>query len=226
MKKAQVYIVIYSVYHHIYKLAVAMKEGVEATGLAECKIFRVAETLSPEILAKMRAPAPPDVPVITAAELTQADGILFGAPTRFGNVPAQMKALMDSCGQLWVKCVIASFNSTNSELTVPLSCRGELVGKLAGAFTSANTQHGGLETTIFSFLSFFTHLGMLFVPLGYVNPGINDTNVMNGGSPWGVSTICGSTGERQPSDLELRVAKTQGEYFAVYTAKMTNSVIG
>ncbi|KAI9139483.1 flavodoxin-like protein [Paraphysoderma sedebokerense] len=200
MAKPQVYIVIYSMYHHIYKLAQAVKEGVDATGHAECTIYRVPETLPEEVLTKMHAPPPPPVPVISAADLVKADGIIFGVPTRFGNVPAQMKSFMDSCGQLWAK--------------------GELVGKLAGAFSAAATQHGGIESTIISCLSFFAHQGMLYVPVGYTDPAVSDISAVNGGSPWGASTIAGGKGERQPSDIELQIARTQGKFFAQYTAKM------
>ncbi|KAI9139455.1 NAD(P)H:quinone oxidoreductase, type IV [Paraphysoderma sedebokerense] len=201
-KKATIYIVIYSMYHNIYKLAKAVKEGIDATGHAECEIYRVAETLPQEVLTKMGAPAPPDVPVITAAELANADGVIFGVPTRFGNMPAQLKAFLDSCGQLWAT--------------------GQLNGKLAGAFCTAGSQHGGIETTILSCLSFFAHMGMLYVPLGYMDPCISDISEMHGGSPWGASAVVGGPSKREPSEMELTACKTQGKHFATYAAQLVN----
>ncbi|CAO3584116.1 unnamed protein product [Absidia cylindrospora] len=121
-QKPKIYIVLYSLYHHIYKLATSIAEGVEANG-CEVKIFQVKETLSEEILGKMKAPLKPDLPVITAAQLAEADGILFGVPTRFGTFPAQVKTLLDATGSLWAK--------------------GGLAQKFAGFFVSCASQHGG-----------------------------------------------------------------------------------
>ncbi|KAL7751681.1 hypothetical protein RI367_002680 [Sorochytrium milnesiophthora] len=199
-RKAVIYVVIYSTYHHVYKLAQSIKEGVDASGVAEATIFRVAETLPQEVLTKMHAPPPPDVPVITAQDLPKADGILFGAPTRFGTFPTQMRALLDSCGQLWQT--------------------GALAGKPAGLFFSTASQHGGQETTAFTAIPFFAHLGMPFIPLGYASPHLFNFKEVHGGGPWGAGTIAGGDGSRQPSEAELDVAKTQGKNFAAVAAKL------
>ncbi|RUP43298.1 NAD(P)H:quinone oxidoreductase, type IV [Jimgerdemannia flammicorona] len=189
---AKVYIVIYTTYSHIYKMALEVQKGLEASGV-EVKIYQVPETLSEEILAKMHAPPKPNVPIITAAELEEADGFIFGFGTRFGQMPAQFKAFLDSTGGLWAK--------------------GALAGKFAGIFTSTASQHGGQETTIFTTIPYLAHHGIIYVPLGYANPNLFDISAVNGGSPYGAGCIAGGDGSRQPSESELAVAKTQGENF-------------
>ena len=149
----------------------------------------------------MHAPKKSDLPVITAAELANADGIIFGAPTRFGTLPAQMKAFLDSCGQLWAKYGFFDF-------------RGALTNKFAGFFTSAATQHGGIETTVLTFLPFCIHLGMMFVPVGYANPNVSIVDNVFGGSPYGASTIAGPDGSHSPTEKELELANFQGSHFA------------
>ncbi|CAO3584076.1 unnamed protein product [Absidia cylindrospora] len=144
-----VYIVIYSLYHHVYKLAVEIQKGLEESGV-KAKIFQVEETLSDEILAKMHAPKRPDLPIITVDNLTEPDGILFGMPTRFGTMPAQMKTLLDATGKLWATAALS--------------------GKFAGTFFSTSSQHGGQETTALTTITYFTHQGMVYIPFGYANP--------------------------------------------------------
>ncbi|CAO3607550.1 unnamed protein product [Mucor hiemalis] len=195
-----VYIVIYTLYHHIHKLAVEIQKGLESTGV-NAKIFQVQETLSDEILQKMHAPAKPDLPIITADQLTEADGIIFGIPTRFGSCPAQMKALLDSTGKLWAT--------------------GALAGKFAGTFFSTASQHGGQETTALTTLTYFAHHGMIYVPFGFASAHLFDNSEVIGGSAYGAGTIANGDGSRQPSTKELEIALTQGENFGkiitVYT---------
>jgi NAD(P)H dehydrogenase (quinone) len=189
---AKIYIIIYSLYHHIYTLAQEVQKGLEASGV-EAKIFQVPELLSDEILTKMHAPAKPDVPVITTAQLTEADGFLFGIPTRFGTMPSQMKAFLDATGGLWAS--------------------GGLAGKFAGTFFSTGCQHGGQETTAFTTITYFVHHGMIYVPLGFANPHLFDNSEVVGGSPYGAGTVANGDGSRQVSQKELEIAHTQGENF-------------
>jgi NAD(P)H:quinone oxidoreductase type IV len=188
-----VYIVIYSLYHHVYKLSLSIKEGLESKGV-DVKVFQVQETLSDEILTKMQAPPKPDLPVITIDQLVEADGVLFGLPTRFGTMPAQVKALLDASGSLWAK--------------------GSLAGKFAGTFFSTASQHGGQETTALTAVTYFAHHGMMYVPFGYANMALYNLNEVVGGSPYGSGTVSDGDGSRQPTELELGIAKNQGANFA------------
>ncbi|CAO3647313.1 unnamed protein product [Cunninghamella echinulata] len=187
-----VYIVIYSLYHHIYKLALEVQKGLENSG-TEVKLFQVQETLSDDILAMMHAPAKPDIPVITVDDLMKPDGIIFGIPTRFGTMPAQMKALLDASGKLWAS--------------------GGLGGKFAGTFFSTGSQHGGQETTALTTVTYFAHHGMIYVPLGFANAHLFDSSEVIGGSPYGAGAIAGSDGSRDVSQKEKEIAVTQGEMF-------------
>lgn len=193
-------IVYYSTYGHIAKMAEKVKEGVESVEGVTAEIYQVQETLSDEILGKMHAPPKKDYPIATPDVLKEADGILFGIPTRFGSMPAQVKALFDSTGGLW---------ST-----------GGLIGKPAGIFFSTGTQGGGQETTAFTTVTFLTHQGLTFVPLGYRSPLLFGMEEIHGGSPWGAGTFAGPDGSRQPTETELSVAKTQGESFAQVAKKL------
>mmetsp|Transcript_26601 Transcript_26601/g.56209 ORF Transcript_26601/g.56209 Transcript_26601/m.56209 type:complete len:200 (+) Transcript_26601:71-670(+) len=192
-------IIVYSLYGHINTMAEAVKKGVEASG-AECTIFQVPETLPEEVLAKMGAPPKADYPVITAAQMEEFDGFLFGLSGRFGIIPAQTKSFMDSTGGLWQG--------------------GKLVGKAGGCFFSTGCQGGGQETIGLSAVTFFTHHGMVFVPLGYVDPKVFTYEEVHGGSPYGSGTIAGPDGSRMPSQLEKDVAESHGKHFATITAKL------
>ncbi|RLN58134.1 hypothetical protein BBP00_00007149 [Phytophthora kernoviae] len=194
-------IIYYSTYGHIATLADSVKAGVESVPGVKANVYQVQETLSEEILTKMHAPPKKDYPVATAETLKEADAILFGFPTRFGAFPAQVKALFDSCGGLWAA--------------------GALVGKPAGIFFSTGTQGGGQETTAFTALTFLTHQGMTFVPLGYRAPELFNMDEIHGGSPWGAGTLANGDGSRQPSKLELTVATTQGKSFAAIAKKLS-----
>ncbi|KAI7883991.1 NAD(P)H:quinone oxidoreductase, type IV [Lichtheimia hyalospora FSU 10163] len=187
-----VYIVIYTLYHHIYKLALEVQKGLEAVGV-EVKLFQVAETLSDEILTKMHAPPKPDLPVISVEQLTEPDGLIFGIPTRFGSCPAQIKALLDATGKLWAT--------------------GALSGKFAGTFFSTASQHGGQETTSLTTITYFAHHGMIYVPFGFAHTALFDNSEVVGGSAYGAGTVANGDGSRQPTEKELDIARTQGENF-------------
>ncbi|EEY61818.1 flavodoxin-like protein [Phytophthora infestans T30-4] len=197
---ATIAIIYYSTYGHIAQLAEAAKKGVESVDGVTAEIYQVQETLSDEILGKMHAAPKKDHPIATLDTLKEADGILFGFPTRFGSLPAQVKAFFDSAGGLWAA--------------------GALVGKPAGIFFSTGTQGGGQETTAFTALTFLAHQGLTFVPLGYRAPELFNMDELHGGSPWGAGTLAGGDGSRQPSKLELTVATTQGKSFAEVAKKL------
>uniref|UniRef100_K3WM10 Flavodoxin-like domain-containing protein n=1 Tax=Globisporangium ultimum (strain ATCC 200006 / CBS 805.95 / DAOM BR144) TaxID=431595 RepID=K3WM10_GLOUD len=194
-------IVYYSTYGHIAKMAESVKEGVESVEGVTAEIYQIAETLPEEVLAKLHAAPKKDHPIATPDVLKEADGILFGFPTRFGSFPAQVKSFLDSTGGLW---------ST-----------GALVGKPAGIFFSTGTQGGGQETTAFTTLTFLAHQGLTYVPLGCRSPLLFNFEEIHGGSPWGAGTYAGPDGSRQPSKLELDVAKVQGESFAQVAKKLS-----
>jgi NAD(P)H dehydrogenase (quinone) len=204
-KTKRIMIIFYSTYGHVEAMAKKILEGVNSIEGMKGELWRVPETLSEDTLKKMHASQKSDdIPVLThdkLSELTTADGFLFGTPTRFGMMSAQMKAFWDSTGQLWQK--------------------GSLAGKPAGVFWSTGTQGGGQETTALTFITQFAHHGMVFVPLGYTfGPELFDVKEVHGGSPYGSGTLAGGDGSRQPSDLEQRIAKFHGEYFAKFVAKL------
>ncbi|KAL6562198.1 hypothetical protein OROGR_003205 [Orobanche gracilis] len=195
----KVYIVYYSTYGHVERLAQEIKKGAESVQGVEATLC-VPEILSDEILAKMGAPPKSDVPVITPDELVEADGIVFGFPTRFGMMAAQSKAFFDSTGGLWKTQALA--------------------GKPAGIFYSTGSQGGGQETTPLTAITQLTHHGMIFVPIGYTfGAGMFEMEKIKGGSPYGAGTYAGD-GSRQPSAVELAQAFHQGMYIAGITKKL------
>jgi NAD(P)H dehydrogenase (quinone) len=200
----KVLIVFYSMYGHIYKMAEAMAEGVRSVAGAEAVLRRVPETLPVDVLQKMGAVEPQKsfahIPVCTVDELAGADAIIFGTPTRFGNMCGQMRQFLDATGQLWAK--------------------GALVGKVGSVFASSNTQHGGQESTILSFHLTLLHQGMIIVGLPYAFAGQMRTDEITGGSPYGASTIAGAKGERTPTANELDAARFQGKHVAAIAAKL------
>ena len=197
-------VVFYSMYGHIYKMAEAVAEGVKQVGGAQVELRRVPETLSNEVLAKMGAvdaqKAFSHVPVCTVDELATADAIIFGTPTRFGNMCGQMRQFLDATGQLWAN--------------------GSLVGKVGSVFASSATQHGGQESTILSFHITLLHQGFVVVGLPYAFQGQMRIDEITGGSPYGASTIAGGDGSRLPSENELAAARFQGQHVANIAAKL------
>jgi len=198
-------VVYYSMYGHIHRMAEAVAEGVRSVQGATVEMRRVPETLPLEVLQKMGAveaqKAFENVPVCTVNELETADAIIFGTPTRFGNMCGQMRQFLDATGGLWMQ--------------------GALVGKVGSVFTSSATQHGGQESTILSFHITLLHQGMIIAGLPYAFQGQMRIDEITGGSPYGASTIAGGKGERMPSANELDAARFQGKHVAAIAAKLT-----
>ena len=200
----KVLIVYYSTYGHVHKMAEAIAEGVKEVNGAEVALRRVPETLPPEVLEKMGAveaqKALSQVPECTVEELAEADAVIFGTPTRFGNMCGQMRQFLDATGQLWAK--------------------GALVGKVGSVFTSSATQHGGQESTILTFHVTLLHHGFVVVGLPYAFQGQMTVDEISGGSPYGASTIAGGDGSRMPSENELDAARFQGRHVAEIALKL------
>ncbi|MGD9332006.1 MAG: NAD(P)H:quinone oxidoreductase [Desulfobacterales bacterium] len=200
----KVLIVYYSLYGHVHHMAQAIAEGVAEVKGAEAVMRRVPETLSHEVLEKMGAveaqATMAKIPVCTVDELAAADAVIFGTPTRFGNMCGQMRQFLDATGQLWAQ--------------------GALVGKVGSVFTCSATQHGGQESTLLSFHISLLHHGFVIVGLPYAFQGQMRIDEVTGGSPYGASTIAGGSGERMPSDNELEGARFQGRHVAQIAAKL------
>jgi NAD(P)H dehydrogenase (quinone) len=200
----KVWVVFYSTYGHVYKMAEAIVEGAKTVAGAEVEIRRVPETLPQEVLEKMGAveaqKAFSQIPVCTVDELAQSDAIIFGTPTRFGNMCGQMRQFLDATGQLWAN--------------------GSLVGKVGSVFTSTATQHGGQESTILTFHVTLLHHGFIVVGLPYAFQGQMRLDEITGGSPYGASTIAGGDGSRMPSENELEAARFQGKHVAGIASKL------
>src|SRR4051812_5575228 len=183
----KVHVVFYSTYGHIYRMAEAIAEGAGQVPGAEVSLFQVAELIPDEVLERIGArgarAAFAHVPVIQPDQLKEADAIIFGTPTRFGNICSQMANLLDQTGQLWFS--------------------GGLIGKVGSVFTSTASQHGGQETTIRALHTTLLHHGMIIVGVPYSEPGLVNMTEITGGTPYGASTLAGTDGSRQPSENEL-----------------------
>lgn len=200
----KVLVVYYSMYGHIHRMAEAVTEGAKIVNGAVVHMCRVPETLSEEILKKMGALEAQKtfahVPICKVDDLASADAIIFGTPTRFGNMCGQMRQFLDATGGLWAK--------------------NALVGKIGSVFTSSATQHGGQESTILSFHTTLLHQGMIVAGLPYAFTGQTRMDEITGCSPYGASTITGSNGARMPSENELNAAGYQGKHIAEIAAKL------
>ncbi|KAF3435618.1 hypothetical protein FNV43_RR22709 [Rhamnella rubrinervis] len=202
-RKLRIFIVFYSMYGHVELLARRMKKGVDSTDGVEGVLFRVPETLSKEVLDQMKVPQKDDesVSLISAEELVEADGLLFGFPARYGCMAAQMKAFFDSTGQLWRE--------------------QRLAGVPAGFFVSTGTQGGGQETTAWTAITQLAHHGMLYIPIGYTfGAGMFKMDSIRGGSPYGAGVFSGD-GTREPSEVELALAEHQGKYMAAIVKRFS-----
>jgi NAD(P)H dehydrogenase (quinone) len=192
-------------YGHIYQLAQAVEKGVRQVNGIAVDLRRVPETLSDAVMEKMGAveaqKLQAHVPICTVDELGEADAIIFGTPTRFGNMCGQMRQFLDGTGKLWMS--------------------GALVGKVGSVFASSNTQHGGQESTILSFHTTLLHQGMVIVGLPYAFQGQMTMDEISGCSPYGASTIAGVDGSRVPSENELAGARFQGEHVAKIAKKLS-----
>jgi NAD(P)H dehydrogenase (quinone) len=198
-------VLFYSTYGHVFRIAQAVAEGAREVPGVDVVVKRVAETLPPDVIQAMGATeaqkAFADVPVATADDLADVGAVIFGTPTRFGNMAAQMRQFLDATGGLWAQ--------------------GKLVGKVGSVFASSATQHGGQESTILSFHTTLLHHGMVIVGLPYAFAGQTRIDEVTGGSPYGASTIAGGKGERMPSDNEIAAARFQGRHVAQIAKKLS-----
>lgn len=195
----KVLILYYSSYGHIERMAAAAADGVREAG-AEAVVKRVPELVPEEVARKSHFKLDQPAPIATVDELANYDAIIIGAPTRFGNMPAQMKNFLDQTGGLWAT--------------------GKLVGKVGSVFTSTATQHGGQESTILATHTVLLHHGMVIVGLPYAFQGQMKLDEVTGGSPYGASTIAGGDGSRQPSENDLAGVRFQGRHVAQIAAKL------
>jgi NAD(P)H:quinone oxidoreductase type IV len=197
----KIQVVFYSMYGHIYRMAEAITEGALAAGDTEVSLWQVPELVPDEILEKSGASAAraafAHVPVAQPTQLAEADAIIFGTPTRFGNMAAQMRNFLDQTGGLWAN--------------------GALVGKVGSAFTSTASQHGGHETTLVSFHMTMLHHGMIIVGTPYTEQRLLNMAEITVGTPYGATTLAGIDGSRQPSENELGIARFQGRHVAQIT---------
>ncbi|PLX41905.1 MAG: NAD(P)H:quinone oxidoreductase [Deltaproteobacteria bacterium] len=205
--KVKVLVIFYSTYGHNYKMAKAAAEGAESVDGADVTILQVPELISPDILEQMGAAeakkAFAHIPVARVEQLAEADAIIFGTPTRYGNMAGQMRNFLDQTGSLWME--------------------GALTGKVGSVFTSSGTQHGGQETTITSFHSTLLHHGMVIVGLPYsIAQGQRRVDEITGGSPYGASTIAGPDGSRQPSENELDLVRIQARHATEIAKKLAS----
>lgn len=204
---AKVQVIFYSMYGHIYEMAEAVAAGVREVPGAEVSLFQVPELVPDAVLVKSGAKKAREafahIPIATVNQLSEAEAIIFGTPTRFGNMAAQMRNFLDQCGGLWV--------------------RNALVGKVGSVFASTGTQHGGQETTITSFHTTLLHLGMIIVGVPYSATGLTNMTEITGGTPYGATTLANSDGSRQPSRNELEIAQFQGRHVADITRRLVQS---
>lgn len=196
----KVLVLYHSMYGHIDTLAKAVAEGARRVEGVEVSIKRVPETMDPEAFARAGGRQDFDTPEASPQELADYDAVIFGTPTRFGNMSGQMRNFLDQTGGLWAK--------------------GALRGKVASVFTSTGTG-GGNETTITSFWHTLAHHGMIIVPIGYGAAELFDISQVRGGSPYGASTLAGGDGSRQPSEEELAICRHQGEHVAKVAADLS-----
>jgi NAD(P)H dehydrogenase (quinone) len=200
----KIQVVFYSMYGHIYTMAEAVVAGAREAPGTEVTLLQVPELVPEEVLERVGAKAAraafAQVPVARPEGLEEADALIFGTPTRFGNMCAQMRNFLDQTGGLWLK--------------------NAFVGKVGSVFTSTGTQHGGQETTITSFHSTLLHLGMIIVGVPYSEQRLLNMSEITGGSPYGASTLAGVDGSRQVSENELAIARFQGRHVAQIAARL------
>jgi len=197
-------VIFYSMYGHIYTMAEAIAEGARSVEGTNVELLQVPELIPDEVLeqygAKAARAAFAHIPTATVARLPEADAIIFGTPTRFGNMAAQMRNFLDQTGKLWMQ--------------------GSLVGKVGSVFASTATQHGGQETTITSFHSTLLHQGMIIVGCPYSEQRLLNMDEITGGTPYGATTLAAADGSRKPSENELAIARFQGAHVAKIAVKL------
>lgn len=204
----KVNVIFYSLYGHIYRMAEAIAEGAREVEGADVRLYQVPETYTPEVLEKLGATEYRKmfghIPEATPDNLAEADAVIFGTPTRFGMMIAQMRSFLDMTGSLWSE--------------------GALIGKVGSVFTASATQHGGQESTIMSFHTTLLHHGMIIVGVPYSEKRQSILTEITGGSPYGASTIAGSgPSTRLPSENELWIASFQGRHVAQITKRLVGS---
>jgi NAD(P)H dehydrogenase (quinone) len=201
---AKIQVVFYSMYGHVYRLAEAVAQGARQVPNTEVTLYQVPELVPEKELEKSGAKAArktfAHILVAKVDKLAEADAIIFGTPTRFGNMCAQMRNFLDQTGSLWMK--------------------GTLIGKVGSVFASTGTQHGGQETTITSFHTTLLHHGMIVIGVPYSQQGLLNMKEITGGTPYGATTLAGADGSRQPTENELTIARFQGKHVAEITAKL------
>lgn len=201
----KVYIIFYSMYGHVYRLAEAVAAGARSVKNTDVRLFQVPELMPDAVLAASGAKTARKVfahiPTAEPAQLAEADALIFGTPTRFGNMCAQMRNFLDQTAGLWMQ--------------------GALIGKIGSVFASTGTQHGGQETTITSFYNTLIHLGMIVVGVPYSEKGLLNMAEITGGTPYGATTLAGADGSRQPSANELGIARFQGQHVATLAFKLS-----
>lgn len=202
----KIQVVFYSMYGHIYRMAEAIAEGAGQVDGAEVALYQVPELVPDEALEKSGARAAraafAHVPVLEPDQLAEADAILFGTPTRFGNMCAQMRNFLDRTTRLWLT--------------------GALVGKVGSVFAGTASQHGGQETTITSFHTTLLHHGMIIVGVPYTEQRLVQMDEISGGTPYGATTLAGTDGKRHPSEIELEIARFQGRHVAGITRRLVS----
>jgi NAD(P)H dehydrogenase (quinone) len=196
---SKILVLYYSSYGHVETMAGAIAEGAKGMPGADVIVKRVPEIMSDDVAKRVGVKMDQAAPIATPAELADYDAIIFGTPTRFGNMAAQMRNFLDQTGKLWVA--------------------GGLIGKVASVFTSTGTG-GGNETTILTFIPTLLHHGMIVVGLPYSCKELTDLSEVKGGSPYGAATIAGADGSRKPTEKELAMARFQGKHVAEITAKL------
>jgi NAD(P)H dehydrogenase (quinone) len=200
----KVHVIFYSMYGHVYRMAEAVLAGAKDVAGAEASLFQVAELTPDAVLEKSGARAAraafAHVPVATMDSLAEPHAVIFGTPTRFGNMAAPMRHFLDQTGGLWAK--------------------GTLIGKVGSVFASTASQHGGQETTITSFHTTLLHHGMILVGVPYSESGLTNMVDVSGGTPYGATTLAGIDGSRQPSANELKIARYQGRHVAEIASKL------
>jgi len=197
---AKILVLYYSMYGHIEIMAGAIAEGARSVDGAEVTVMRVPETIPPDKAVAAGVKIDQPAPVATVDDLANYDAIIFGTPTRFGNMAGQMRTFLDQTGGLWM--------------------RGALVGKVGSVFASTGTQHGGQETTITSFHSTLLHQGMIIVGVPYSCAGLVNMDEITGGTPYGATTMAGVDGSRKPTANELAIARFQGRHVAEIAKKL------
>lgn len=198
---AKVLVLYYSMYGHVETMAYAVAEGARSVEGTEVTVKRVPDLMPEEVARVAGVKLDQEAPVATVEELPGYDAIIFGTPTRFGNMCAQMRNFLDKTDRLWLN--------------------GSLIGKVGSVFTSTATQHGGQETTVTAFHSTLLHHGMIIVGFPYFCQEIMEISNITGASPYGASTLTGVDGSRQPSENEIKIARFQGTYVADVAKKQS-----